>query len=288
MSLVLRKSTSLFQSPPQQDAECTGGGGVDKGPQWPSRPKRETLRLTSLDIVFIGPAIHFVIDNFPNIVSVPALFFRNSLYCVSLTGFITGLDGDGFGSAAVMATTGYIAGMHEIRIFAPHSRADWLSATLNALFSVAGMTLFLQGATRVRELTDPPLLINLIYISLWVRSLILSPGVCNICTIFNLCSWISVLIAAILSSLVYNMIQLEFHHHPFLLFLDMVVCSHLLRLVPPSEKEGEGEDNLLLMAIRSTVGWITILVNQVFRHMFLLAMVYVPLFTILLQYLGHL
>lgn len=282
MSIALYKSTSLF-IPSRQAPDSEDGA---KGAIWVNRPKRETLRLTSLDMVFIGPLLHFVIDRFPSIASVPALFFRNSLYCVSLTGFATGVDGDWLGSAAVMAATGYIAGVYEIRILIPSSPLDRLSGTANALFSIAGMTLFLQAATRVRDLTDPPIVLNLIYVSLWVRSLVLSPGACNICTIFNLCSWISVLIAAILSSLVYNAILLEFHHHPFLLFLDMAVCSHLLRIVP-AEGDGGTEDNLFLLLIRSTFGWVTIVVNQMFRHLFLLTMVYVPLFTILLQYLAQ-
>lgn len=280
--LVLYKSTSLI---PRQ----TGSSVQAKQPEsivWeePYHPKRETLRLTSLDVVFVGPIIHFVIDRTFPVISVPVLFLRNALYCVCLTGLFV----DRWVSPLVMATAGYIAGVYEVRLFRFGPSPDTMAtSTVNALVSIKGMTMFLLAAQWTRELTNPPLVLNVIYALLWIRSLVFQRGACNVCNVFNLCSWISVILAAMLSSAVYSVIQSEFKDHPFVHYLDMVVCSHLLGLVPRQGVEFDVEDNFVLLVIRSTFGWVTVAAHRLLRDMFLAVMVYIPLLALIIQELGR-
>lgn len=284
--IVLYKSTSLIPFGRGESSVQTKSMMVQDGP---FHPKRETLRLTSLDVFLLGPIFHFVIDYAFPLLSSSVLFLRNALYCVCLTGVFIGGETH-WVSPFVMASTGYIARMYELVIFPidydQRRSSAMIVSSVNAVAGIVGMTLFLQAASWMRDLTDPPVLLSVMYAALWVRSQIFSRGVCNVCNIFNLCSWISLILAAIFSSMIYGLVQSQFRGHPFLSFLDMMMASHLLKIVPSQDVDSDEEDNLVLLIIRSTFGWVTVAVHRLLRDMFLVVVVYIPLLAILMQELG--
>lgn len=217
------------------------------------QPKRQTLYQTSIYVPYI---LDFV--------GLPIV--ANAIYCIMFTSLFPF-------SYMTMALTGYIAGMYEF----PFIKRQH---TVNAILSVSVMSVALYITQHVRAYPHGVNGVELLYMFYWGKTFLFRREIfLNICHFFNFFSWISVAISVMISVSIYHLVEERFHNHPLLLFIDMWVWTAVFGLAPKTDQH----DNLVLLGIRKSIGWISQWIKDSIVWVLVAILVYIPLMAYFVQ-----